>query len=77
MFPRYVKLAPHRHDRAQSGTMHLGTVVSIVLHEANTVLGLFCLRLNLIGRSCHKTSNNMQRHLVGVLKFMVSVRTYG
>jgi len=51
---RYVKLAVHRHDhdKRQSGTIqciYLQLVVSIVLYEAKTVLGLFCLQLNTIG----------------------------
>jgi len=50
---RYVKLAVHRHDhdKGQSGTVqciYLQLIVSIVLYEAETVLGLFCLQLNTI-----------------------------
>jgi len=51
---RYVKLAVdrHDHDKGQSGIIpyiYLQFVVSIVLYEAKTVLGLFCLQLNTIG----------------------------
>jgi len=50
----YVKLAVvrHDHDKGQSGTaqcIYSQLVVCIVLYEAKTVLGLFCLQLNTLG----------------------------
>jgi len=38
-----------KHDRDQSTQRF--QVVSILLHEAKSMLGLFCLQLNTIGRS--------------------------
>jgi len=56
---QYVKLAVHRHDHdkvTQSNALYLQLVVSIVLYEAKTLLGLFCLQLNTVGWSEHETS---------------------
>jgi len=49
---RYVKLSVYKHDSAQSGIMHSGSV-SILLHEAKPALGLFCLHSNTIDWSDH------------------------
>ena len=47
-----------KHDRAQS-TQPI-QVVSILLHEAKTMLGLFCLQLNIIGWS-GRVTNTIRR----------------
>jgi len=54
-------------------------VVSILLHEAKRVLGLFCLHLNTIRRSGHVTSTIRRDNLLGFKSLWLGfrIRAYG